>query len=332
MEALTLGLAVAVLAVLAAEFVNGWTDAPNAIATVVSTGVMTPRAAIAMAVVLNTLGAMAGTAVATTVGKGIVAPDALTVPAITAAMCAIIAWGTLAAKIGMPVSKSHALLAGLAGAAYEGGGFDALQWSGWQKVGYGMALSIAFGMLGALLLGWFIIRFAGNARPALAKRAFDRMQMLTAGAMAFTHGMNDGQKFMGVLALTLYAGGAIPEFMIPSWVILVCALTMGIGTAAGGWRIIETVGAKMTKLTSWQGFAATSAASATIFGASVYGIPLSTTHTITSAIVGVGASRRVADVRWRVLQRIVMAWVLTFPCCFALAYVAAFFANTLWST
>jgi PiT family inorganic phosphate transporter len=119
--------------------------------------------------------------------------------------------------------------------------------------------------------------------------------------------------------------------MIPLWVVIVCALTMGIGTAAGGWRIIETVGAKMTRLTSWQGFAATSAASATIFGASIYGIPLSTTHTITSAIVGVGASRRLSDVRWRVLQRIVMAWLLTFPCCFLLAYVAAFVANTLWA-
>jgi PiT family inorganic phosphate transporter len=331
MEAITVGLAIAIFAVLVAEFVNGWTDAPNAIATVVSTGVMTPRSAIAMAVVLNTLGAMAGTAVATTVGKGIVEPAALTVPAITAAMCAIIAWGTLAAKIGMPVSKSHALLAGLAGAAYEGGGFAALQWSGWEKVGIGMVLSIGLGMVGALLLGWLIIRFAGNASPAPAKRMFDRLQMLTAGTMAFTHGMNDGQKFMGVMALTLYAGGALDEFMIPLWVVIVCALTMGIGTAAGGWRIIETVGAKMTRLTSWQGFAATSAASATIFGASIYGIPLSTTHTITSAIVGVGASRRLSDVRWRVLQRIVMAWLLTFPCCFILAYVAASVANTLWA-
>jgi len=332
MEAITIGLAIAIFAVLVAEFVNGWTDAPNAIATVVSTGVMTPRSAIAMAVVLNTAGAMAGTAVATTVGKGIVEPDALTVPAITAAMCAIIAWGTLAAKIGMPVSKSHALLAGLAGAAFEGGGLGALQWSGWQKVGIGMVLSIGFGMLAALLLGWAIIRIAGNARPARAKRLFDRMQMLSAGTMAFTHGMNDGQKFMGVLALTLYAGGAMSEFHIPEWVILICALTMGIGTAAGGWRIIETVGAKMTRLTSWQGFAATTAASATVFSASIYGIPLSTTHTITSAIVGVGASRRAGDVRWRVLGRIVMAWVLTFPCCAVLAYFAALVANTLWGS
>ncbi len=331
MEALTIGLAIALLAVLVAEFVNGWTDAPNAIATVVSTGVMTPRSAILMAVILNTLGAMAGTAVAATVGKGVVQPAALTVPAITAAMMAIIFWGTLAAKIGMPISKSHALLAGLAGAGFAGGGLDALQWSGWQKVGIGMVLSIGFGCLGALLLGKLIIKFAGNASPMRAKRNFDRMQMLSAGSMAFNHGLNDGQKFMGVFALTLLAGGVTKEFTIPWWVIIICALTMGLGTAAGGWRIVETLGARMTRLSSWQGFAAETAASATIFGASIYGIPLSTTHTITSSIVGVGASRRWSDVRFRVLGRIVFAWVLTFPVCALIAYFSALFANWMWA-
>lgn len=330
MEALSIGLLIALAAVLAAEFVNGWTDAPNAIATVVSTGVMTPRAAILMAVILNTAGAMAGTAVAATVGKGIVEPSALTVPAITATMIAIICWGTFAAKVGLPVSKSHALLAGLAGAAYEGGGLAALQSAGWQKVGIGMFASIVLGCLVALLLGKLIIRFAGNAAPARAKRTFDRLQMLSAGLMAFNHGLNDGQKFMGVFAMTLLAGGASKEFTIPFWVILVCALTMGIGTAAGGWKIIETVGAKMARITSWQGFAATTAASATIFGASMYGIPLSTTHTITSAIVGVGAARRLSDVRWRVLGKIVSAWLFTFPVCATLAYFAAMIANALW--
>ncbi len=330
MEGLTIGLAIALLAVLAAEFVNGWTDAPNAIATVVSTNVMTPRAAILMAVIFNTLGAMAGTAVAATVGKGIVEPGALTVPAITATMIAIIFWGSFAAKVGMPVSKSHALLAGLAGAAFQGGGFAALQTAGWQKVGVGMFASIVLGSIMAAILGKLIIRFAGNAPPARAKRTFDRLQMVSAGVMAFNHGLNDGQKFMGVFALTMLAGGMTKEFTITPGVILVCALTMGLGTAAGGWRIIETVGSKMARITSWQGFAATSAASATIFGASIYGIPLSTTHTITSSIVGVGAARRTSDVRWRVLGKIVWAWVFTFPVCAALAYVAAMIANALW--
>ena len=327
---LTLGLAIALFAVLAAEFVNGWTDAPNAIATVVSTGVMTARQAIIMAVIFNTIGAMAGTAVAATVGKGIVAPSALTLPAITATMISIIAWGALAAHIGVPVSKSHALLAGLLGAALAGGGLAALQWSGWQKVGIGLVCSLAFGFIGAFAIGRLITRLAASAPPTRAKKTFDRLQMLSASFMAFNHGLNDGQKFMGVFTMTLLAGGAIPEFHISWWVIVVCAVTMGIGTSFGGWRIIQTVGSKMARLTSWQGFAATMAASSTIAVASSYGIPLSTTHTITSAVVGVGASRRFSDVRWGVLKKIILAWCATFPACAAIAYVAASIANRVW--
>lgn len=331
MTALTLGLVIALFFVLAAEFVNGWTDAPNAIATVISTGVMTPRQAVLMAVIFNTIGAMSGTAVAATVGKGIVAPAALTVPAITATMVSIIAWGSLAARLGIPVSKSHALLAGLAGAGFAGGGLEALQWAGWQKVGIGLVLSLVIGFGGAFLLGRLITATAANAAPTRAKRSFDRLQMLSAAFMAFNHGLNDGQKFMGVFAMTLLAGGAIQTFHIDTWVIVVCALTMGIGTSFGGWRIIQTVGSKMTRLKSWQGFGATTAASFTIFGASHYGIPLSTTHTITSSVVGVGASKRASDVRWGVLKKIVLAWFATFPACAALAFVAAMIANRLWA-
>lgn len=330
MSALTIGLAIALLAVLAAEFVNGWTDAPNAIATVVSTGVMTPRAAVIMAVIFNTIGAMAGTAVATTVGTGIVAPSALTLPAITATMVAIISWGAFAARVGIPVSKSHALLAGLAGAALAGGGWKALQWTGWQKVGIGLLCSLVLGLGAAFLLARLIIAGAAKAPPTRAKHAFDRAQMLSAGFMAFNHGLNDGQKFMGVFALTLLAGGAISEFRIPVWVMIVCALTMGIGTSFGGWRIIQTVGSKLTRITTWQGFAATMAASTTIYGASAYGIPLSTTHTITSSVVGAAASKRVSDVRWQVLGRILLAWCATFPACAVIAYFAATVANAVW--
>ena len=330
MSALTAGLVIALIAVLAAEFVNGWTDAPNAIATVISTGVMTARQAVVMAVVMNTVGAMAGTAVATTVAQGIVAPSALTLPSITATMISIVAWGSLAARLGIPVSKSHALLAGLAGAALAGGGWAALQWSGWEKVGIGLACSLGLGFGGAFVLGRVIIATAANAPPTRAKRGFDRAQMASAAFMAFNHGLNDGQKFMGVFALTLMAGGAITDFHISWWVIVVCALTMGLGTSFGGWRIIQTVGSKMTRLTSWQGFAATMAASTTIYGASHYGVPLSTTHTITSAVVGVGASKRVSDVRWGVLRKIVLAWCATFPACAVIAFVAALIANYLW--
>lgn len=330
MSAMTLALVIALATVLAAEFVNGWTDAPNVIATVVSTAVLSPRAAIAMAVVLNTVGAMSGTAVAATVGKGIVAPSAMTLPAITAAMISITAWGSIAARLGMPVSKSHALLAGLAGAGLAGGGIAALQWSGWEKVGVGIFCSIVLGFSGALLVGRLSVLFAGRAHPTRAKRRFDVLQILSACFMAFNHGLNDGQKFMGVFALTMLAGGASQAFEIPFWVVLICAATMGIGTSFGGWRIIATIGMKMTRITSWQGFAAQTSASFTIFGASIFGIPLSTTHTITSAIVGAAAGRRVSDVRWRVLGRVVLAWCITFPFCTAIAFLAALLANYLY--
>ena len=331
MSALSFALIIALVSILAAEFVNGWTDAPNAIATVVSTGVMSPRLAILMAVILNTVGAMSGTAVASTVGKGIVDPASLTLPSITAAMLSIIAWGSFAARAGLPVSKSHALLAGLAGAAFAGGGLGALQSAGWQKVLTGMGLSIGLGALAALVLGLIIIRFAGETKPGRSKPLFDRLSILAACFMAFNHGLNDGQKFMGVFTTTLLAGGAISRFEIPLWVIVLCAVTMGVGTACGGWRIIQMVGSKMTKLQSWQGFAAQTAAGFTIFGASAYGIPLSTTHTITSGIVGAAASRRVSDVRWGVLKRIVLAWVITFPVCAIVAYFAALAANRLFA-
>jgi inorganic phosphate transporter, PiT family len=330
MELMTIALLVALATVLAAEFVNGWTDAPNVIATVISTGVLSPRPAIVMAVVFNVIGAMGGTAVAATVGAGIVAPWAMTLPAITATMLTIVAWGSIAAKLGIPVSKSHALLAGLAGAGLAGGGWDALQWTGWQKVGIGLVCSLGLGFLGALLIGKLVIIFAGSARPTPAKRNFDRLQLLSAGFMAFNHGLNDGQKFMGVFALTMLAGGATQVFEIPFWIILICALTMGIGTSFGGWRIIETVGMKMARITSWQGFAAQTSAAFTIFGASHFGIPLSTTHTITTGIVGASASMRTYDVRWGVMRRIVLAWCVTFPFCAGLAFVAALAANRLF--
>jgi PiT family inorganic phosphate transporter len=330
MSALTLSLLIALFAVLAAEFVNGWTDAPNAIATVISTEVVTPRQAILMAVVMNTVSAAAGTAVATTVGKGIVAPSALTIASITATMVSIVIWGGLAARFGIPVSKSHALLAGLAGAALAGCGFDAQQWTGWQKVGIGLLCSLLLGFGAAFALGRLITKLAGRASPTYARRNFDRAQMLSAGFMAFNHGLNDGQKFMGVFALTLWTGGVYKEFTIPWWVIILCALIMGAGTSAGGWKIIRTVGSKRARITSWQGFAATAAASSTISGASAYGIPLSTTHTITSAVVSVGASKRVSDVRWGVLRKILAAWCATFPACAAIAYIAATIANHIW--
>jgi PiT family inorganic phosphate transporter len=194
-----------------------------------------------------------------------------------------------------------------------------------------MVSSIALGMTGAWLISRSIIRACSGVSPGRAKRTFDRLQMVSAAFMAFNHGLNDGQKFIGVFTLTLLAGGVINEFHISEWVIIVCALTMGLGTAFGGWRIIETVGSKMTRIVSWQGFAAETSASMTILGASVFGIPLSTTHTITSSIVGASAGKRSYDVRWGVLRRIVAAWIITFPACAIIAYAAAKIANHFWA-
>jgi PiT family inorganic phosphate transporter len=215
----------------------------------------------------------------------------------------------------------------LAGAAFAGGGWEALEWQGWSKVILGLGLSLLLGGLVSFLIGVIIIRFTRNAKPLPTKRGFERASVAAACFLAFNHGLNDGQKFMGVFATTLLAGGAIPKFTIPFWVIVVCALTMAAGTAAGGWRIIRTIGWRMTRLQVWQGFAAQLAAGLTIFGASQYGVPLSTTHTITSAIAGAAASRRFSDIRWMVLRRIVLGWVITFPVCFTAAYAAAHIAR-----
>jgi PiT family inorganic phosphate transporter len=317
--------------VLMAEFVNGWTDAPNAIATVVSTNVLPPQVAIIMAVVLNTLGALAGTAVAQTIYRGIVIPEVVTLPALAAAMITIVAWGSLAGKLGMPVSKSHALIAALAGAGVAGGGFSALLSAGWIKVAWGLGLSLVVGFSLSLVVGWLLLIVARRTRAGPAKRAFDRLQVLAAMAMAFVHGMNDGQKFMGIFALALMKGGLLGESdPIPFWVMGICASSMGLGTACGGWKIIGTIGRKMTRLTSWQGFVAQGCGASIIWIASLSGIPLSTTHTITTSIAGAAAAKRFSDVRWEIVIKIAVAWICTFPGCFLIAVSAAYVANRIW--
>lgn len=324
-------LLIALFLVLAAEFINGWTDAPNAIATVVSTSVLPLSVAVPMAVVLNIAGALSGTAVAATIGKGIVTTDSVTIPAIAAAMISIILWGAFAAHRGLPISKSHALVAGLAGAGLAGGGIHALLWSGWEKILIGMGLSVVAGFGLAYLIGTGVIIFAASASPSRAKFGFDIAHIFTAGMMAFAHGMNDGQKFIGIFTLVLVLSGTIGGFVIPWWVIVLCGVTMGLGTSLGGWRIIATIGKRMVKIKSWQGFAATSAASSTIIVASLWGVPLSTTHTITTAIAGASSSRRTADVKWGVVGSVVQGWFMTFPICGILAFVAALLANSLFT-
>ena len=309
------------LLVLAAEFVNGWTDAPNAIATVVSTRVLSPAQALIMATGLNVVGSMSGTAVAATIGKGIVKTEAINLPTVAAAMVAIIFWSTLAWYYGLPTSESHALVAGLSGAGLAVAGPSALLWEGWSKVLLGILFSTFLGFVGGLVLMGTLYRLLARTLPGTVRRRFGRLQILSAAFMAFSHGSNDGQKFIGTFTLALLLGGLLPEFRIPLWVILLCALTMGVGTAVGGWRIVRTMGLRITKLEPVQGFAAETGAALTIELASRLGIPLSTTHTINTAIVGVGATRRFSAVRWGVTVEIIAAWILTFPICGLIAWL-----------
>ena len=308
--------------ILAAEFVNGWTDSPNAIATVVSTRVLSPYQAVIMATVLNAVGAMSGTAVAATIGQDIVRADVINLTTVGAAMVGIIFWSTLAWYYGMPTSESHALIAGLTGAGLATAGPSSLVWSGWSKVLIGLFFSTFLGFFSGLLIMTLLYRVLANSRPGTVRRIFGRLQILSAAFMAFSHGSNDGQKFIGVFVLALLLGGILPEFHVPLWVILLCAITMGVGTAVGGWRIVKTMGLRLTKLEPVHGFAAETGAALTIELATRLGIPLSTTHTINTAIIGVGATRRFSAVRWGVTLEIVSAWILTFPICGAIGWLA----------
>jgi PiT family inorganic phosphate transporter len=303
------------------EFANGWTDAPNSIATVVSTRVLRPLHAVLMASVLNLVGALlVGTAVAETIAEGIVSPEAVTLETVAAAVLAAALWAMSAQVFGLPSSESHALVAALLGAGFAAGGIEALEWSGTSVVVYSLFLSPPVAFLGGFLLMVLIYRLFRKARPRTVRRTFGRGQVLSAGFMAFSHGANDAQKAMGVITLALFLAGSQPNLQVPLWVIFAAALTMGLGTIVGGWRVIRTLGLRVTKLEPVNGFAAETSAALIITGAARLGIPLSTTHTIGSSIMGVGATRRLSAVRWGVAGQIVAAWVLTWPGCMLLGY------------
>jgi inorganic phosphate transporter, PiT family len=321
MTGLGFGLVFVLALILGAEFVNGWTDAPNAIATVVSTRSLSPYQAIVMAAVLNLAGVFSGTAVAATIGTGIIDAKAVDLTTVGGAMVGIILWSSLAARWGIPTSETHALVAGLAGAGLATAGPEVLLWSGWKKVLLGLVFSTFLGLLGGRLVTGVVQWICRDVTPGRVRKLFRGLQILSSAFMAFTHGSNDGQKFMGAFTLALVLGDALPAFEIHGWVILLCAGMMGLGTITGGWRIMRTMGMRITKLQTHQGFAAEMAAASTIELASRLGIPLSTTHTITSAIVGVGAARGIKAVRWGVTAEVVRAWVLTFPVCALISWV-----------
>lgn len=308
------------------EFANGWTDAPNSIATVVSTRVLRPVHAVVMAAVLNLVGALAGTAVAKTIASGILDPDFVTLTTIGAAVLAATIWAMGAQYFGLPSSESHALVAGLLGAGFAAGGLEALEWPGTQKTLIGLVTSPLGGFLMGLILMVVILRIFSRVRRSTVSRFFGRAQALSAAFMAFSHGTNDAQKTMGIITLAVLLseagpGGSVPDsFDIPLWVILSAAFVIGVGTMVGGWRVIRTLGLRMTKLEPVQGFAAETGAAAIITGAAQLGIPVSTTHAIGSAIMGVGATRRFSAVRWGVAGQVVGAWILTWPSCMVLGF------------
>ncbi len=310
--------------VLAAEFVNGWTDSPNAIATVVATRVLSPLAAVGMAASLNFLGVLVtGTAVAMTIGQGIVRPETISLSVVAAAMLTVVIWSTVAWYYGIPTSESHELIAGLTGAGMAVAGSSVLLWEGWQKVLLGLAFSTVIGFTLSITVMTLLYWVLRRARLTTVRNNFSKLQIFSAALMAFSHGSNDGQKFMGVFALSLVLGGVASEFHVPVWVMLLCGSTMALGTAFGGWRIIRTLGVKLTQLDPVSGFAAETSAAGAILAASAFGLPLSTPHTLPSSIMGVGATRRLSAVRWSVAGNIVATWLITFPVCGVLGFIFA---------
>lgn len=311
-ESLTLYLVIALA--LAFDFTNGWHDAASSIATVVSTRVLRPSQAVVWAAVWNFVAPLLfGTAVATTVGRGLVRLEVITPWVVLSGLVGAIVWNYATIQLGLPCSSSHALMGGYAGAALATAGWSALLWRGWLLpvlfIFLAPFLGVAVALTVAVVTSWLVRHQA----PRRVDRWFRRLQLISAAAFSFGHGTNDAQKSMGIITAALVAGHWLPDYHIPDWVIMSCALAMALGTMAGGWRVVRTMGQRITKLQPFGGFAAETAAALTLFLTAATGIPVSTTHVITGAISGVGASRRLSAVRWGVTARIVWAWVLTIP-------------------
>jgi PiT family inorganic phosphate transporter len=305
-------LVVVVLAYLF-DFSNGWHDSANAIATVVSTRVLSPLVAVLMAAVLNVAGAFMSTEVAKMVGQGIVDPSAVSQLVVASALSGAIIWNLVTLSLGLPSSSSHALIGGLVGSGLVHGGQEVVKLSGLRKVLEAMIVSPFFGFLMAFLLMVLISWVFFRTQRGVATKLFSRLQIVSAGFMAFSHGANDAQKAMGIITLALLSAGLIPTAEVPMWVIVSCALAMGLGTAMGGWKNIRTLGMRVAKLEPVHGFAAETGAAVVLMTTAQIGLPVSTTHTITSSVMGVGAVKRLSAIRWGVTARILYAWVFTLP-------------------
>lgn len=307
---------------LAFDFLNGLHDAANSIATIVSTRVLRPQYAVFWAAFFNFIAFLVfGLHVANTIGTGIIEPDIIDNHVIFAALVGAIAWNLITWALGIPSSSSHALIGGLLGAGVAKAGFAAAVWSGLSMALLAIVLSPFVGFLLALVLVAVVSWLSVRSTPFAVDRAFRILQFVSASLYSLGHGGNDAQKTMGIIAVLLYSNGQLgSEFSVPFWVVLACQSAMALGTLMGGWRIVRTMGLRITRLTPMQGFCAETGGAATLFMATFLGVPVSTTHTITGAIVGVGAARRASAVRWNVASSIVYAWIITIP---ASALVAA---------
>jgi PiT family inorganic phosphate transporter len=305
-------LFVVVLALLF-DFSNGWHDSANAIATVVSTRVLTPVMAVLLAGALNVAGAFMSTAVAKMVGTGIVDAASITQAVVASALGGAIIWNLCTLLLGLPTSSSHALIGGLVGASVLHGGWATVKFSGLRSVLEAMVLSPLFGFLVGFLIMVGVTWLFFRAQRSMATKLFARLQLLSASFMAFSHGANDAQKAMGIITLALLSAGQIQTAEVPGWVVLSCALAMGLGTASGGWKIVRTLGMRIAKLEPVHGFAAETGAAAVLLATAHIGLPVSTTHTITSSVMGVGAVKRLSAVRWGVTGKIIYAWLFTLP-------------------
>ena len=314
-------LILVIAAALLFDYINGFHDTANAIATCVSTRALSVRNAIIMAAVLNFAGAMISTKVASTIGKGIVDANNVTQMVVLAGVVGAIIWDLITWYYGLPSSSSHAIIGGIMGAVIAHAGTAALHWAGLKKILLALIISPILGTIIGYIFMLIMMQLFRNKPPYGLNKGFRKLQIISAGFMAFSHGTADAQKSMGVITMALLSYGMLPSFDVPTWVKIACAVAMALGTAAGGWRIIKTVGHDFVKLQPVHGFCVETASAGVILGASALGMPTSTTHVITSSILGVGLSKRITAVNWNVAYRILWAWILTIPASALVAYM-----------
>jgi len=304
----------AIIVALIFDFVNGFNDSANSVATVIGTRVLRPLHAVALSAAANFVGPFVfGVAVATTIAKGIVSPDEITVYMIIGGLAGAIAWSSLCTYFGLPISNSHSLIGGIMGAGIIGLGFEQLVYGGLTKVFAGIIIAPIGGIIFGMVLVGIIIAVFAKRKPAVVNRTFGRLSIISSVWLALTHGANDGQKTMGIIVLILFSADLISEIHMPLWVILAAASAMGLGTFFGGYKVIKTLGLKITRLKPYQGFAAQTGGGVMLAIFAILGIPASTTHAITGSVMGAGAARRIRAVRWKVSRQIIFSWVITIP-------------------